>query len=168
MSLLHALGWRAAYRDSIPPDYITREITDDRWTPVFRKNYEEGVYHGILLYDGDQPMCCATYGPARVDSSAGGTICSFSSPDLAHWGELVSLYGRSDGWGRGYGSLVIDEVLRRLQAAGYPGCFLYVLRENDRTRRFYEKHGFTWDGHSFDVALTPDTILTDLRYCKEF
>ena len=28
MSLLHALGWRAAYRDSIPADYMAREITD--------------------------------------------------------------------------------------------------------------------------------------------
>ena len=28
MSLLHALGWRAAYRDSIPADYMSREITD--------------------------------------------------------------------------------------------------------------------------------------------
>lgn len=30
MSLLHALGWRAAYRDSIPASYLAREITDGR------------------------------------------------------------------------------------------------------------------------------------------
>ena len=168
MSLLHALGWRAAYRDSIPADYMSREITDGRWTPVFRQNYQEGVYHGLLLYEGDVPLCCATYGPARVDQSAGGTVCNFSSPDLAAWGELSSLYGRPDRWGRGYGSIVMEEVLRRLGAAGYPGCFLYVLRENDRARRFYEKHGFAWDGHSLEVALSEETRLTDLRYCKTF
>ena len=61
----------------------------------------------------------------------------------------------------------IGHSLRRLEAADYPGCFLYVLRENDRARRFYETHGFTWDGHSLEVALTPDTVLTDLRYCKK-
>ena len=168
MSLLHALGWRAAYRDSIPADYMAREITDERWVPVFRQNYREGVYHGLLLYRGSAPLCCATYGPARVDQSAGDTICDFSSPDLAAWGELVSLYAHPDCWGQAYGSVVIEEVLRRLSAAGYPGCFLYVLRENDRARRFYEKQGFTWDGHSLEVTLTPDTILTDLRYCKAF
>lgn len=168
MSLLHALGWRAAYRDSVPADYMTREITDGRWVPVFRQNYEEGVYHGLLLYSGDTPLCCATFGPARVDQSAGDTVCKFSSPDLAAWGELVSLYARPGCWGQGYGSIVIEEVLRRLQTAGYPGCFLYVLRENDRARCFYEKHGFVWDGHSLKVALTPNAVLTDLRYCKEF
>ena len=168
MSLLHALGWRAAYRDSIPADYMSREITDCRWVPVFRQNYEEGVYHGLLLYSGDFPLCCATYGPARLDSSAGDTICSFSSPDLAAWGELVSLYCHPDRWGQGYGSLAIEEVLNRMKSTGYPGCFLYVLRENDRARRFYEKHGFSWDGHSTEVSLTPDCVLTDLRYCKIF
>lgn len=168
MSLLHALGWRTAYRDSIPAEYLAREITDSRWVPVFRKNYQEGVYHGLLLYDGDAPLCCATYGPARVDAAAGDTVCTFHSPDLASWGELVSLYGHPDHWGQGYGSMVMEEVLRRLKQAGYPGCFLYVLRENDRARRFYEKHGFDWDEHSLEVTLTADTVLTDLRYCKEF
>lgn len=168
MSLLHALGWRTAYRDSIPADYMAREITDGRWVPVFRQNHEEGIYHGLLLYDGDLPLCCATYGPARVDTAAGDTICSFSSPDLAAWGELVSLYTRPDRWGQGYGSVVMAEVLRRLSAAGYPGCFLYVLRENGRARRFYEKHGFAWDGRSLEVALEENTVLTDLRYCRKF
>lgn len=168
MSLLHALGWRSAYRDSIPADYLAREITDERWVSVFRQNHAEGRYHGLLLYDGDAPLCCAVYGPARVDQSAGNTVCSFSSPDLAAWGELVSLYAHPDRWGQGYGSMVMEEILKRMRTAGSPGCFLYVLRENDRARRFYEKHGFTWDGHSTDVALTSDTVLTDLRYCKGF
>ncbi|RKI64745.1 GNAT family N-acetyltransferase [bacterium 1xD42-67] len=168
MSLLHALGWRAAYQDSIPSAHMAREITDDRWVPVFRQNYQEDVYHGLLLYDREQPLCCATYGPARVDQSAGDTICGFRSPDLADWGELVSLYTHPDYWGRGHGSVVIEEVLHRLDAAGYPGCFLYVLRENDRARRFYEKHGFTWDGHNLEIALTTDTLLTDLRFRKRF
>lgn len=167
MSLLHALGWRTAYRDSIPAGYMAQEITDSRWTAVFRKNYEEGIYHGLLLYDGDRPLCCATYGPARVDTAAGGTICTFSSPDLGHWGELVSLYGHPDHWGKGYGSIVMEEVFRRLEEAGYPGCFLYVLQENDRARRFYEKHGFSWDGHSLGVSLMPEITLIDLRYCKK-
>lgn len=167
MSLLHALGWRTAYRDSIPVDYMAREITDDRWTAVFQKNYEEGIYHGLVLYAGDCPLCCATYGPARVDTSAGDTICTFNSPDLASWGELISLYGHPDHWGKGYGSIIMEEVLIRLVTAGYPGCFLYVLKENDRARRFYEKHGFTWDGHSLEVKLAPKTVLTDLRYRKE-
>lgn len=168
MSLLHALGWRTAYRDCIPSDYLSREITDDRWVTVFRQNHEEGRYQGLLLYAGKFPLCCATYGPARVDASAGNTICTFSSPDLAYWGELVSLYGHPDHWGKGYGSLVMDAVLARLKASGYPGCLLYVLQENDRARRFYEKHGFSWDGHSLEVVLLAGTTLTDLRYCKNF
>jgi len=103
-----------------------------------------------------------------VDQSAGDTICDFSSPDLAAWGELVSLYSHPDHWGEGCASIVTEEILRRFRETGYPGCFLYVLQENDRARRFYEKHGFAWDGHSLEVTLTQDTVLTDLRYCRKF
>lgn len=169
MSLLHALGWRAAYRNMIPADYLAREITDRRWVPVFQKNYADGRCYGLVLYQGDIPVCCATYGPARVEAEDnGGTICTFSSPDLAQYGELVSLYGHPEYWGEGYGSMVMEEILRRFQAQGCPGCFLYVLRENNRARRFYQKHGFSWDGHSVEVPLTSDTRLTDLRYVRNF
>ena len=71
-------------------------------------------------------------------------------------------------WGEGCASIVTEEILRRFRETGYPGCFLYVLQENDRARRFYEKHGFAWDGHSLEVTLTQDTVLTDLRYCRKF
>ena len=60
-------------------------------------------------------------GPARVDQSAGDTICAFSSPGLADWGELVSLYSHPDHWGEGCGSIVIEEILQRFRETGYPG-----------------------------------------------
>lgn len=85
----------------------------------------------------------------------------------AAWGELVSLYSHPDHWGQGYSSAVMEEVLHRMIVSGYPGCFLYVLLENYHARQFYEKHGFSWDGHSMDVPLTQNIVLTDLCYCKE-
>ena len=169
MSLLHALGWRTAYRDFIPEDYMRREITDGRWTPVFRENDQTGRYHGLVLYRGARPVCCATYGPARTGSfSAGETVCDLWSPDLADWGELVSLYCHPEERGKGYGSLVLREVLERLSGAGRPGCLLFVLRENEGARRFYARHGFAWDGTQVDVPIPPDTVLTDLRYTRKF
>ncbi len=79
MSLLHALGWRTAYRDSIPAGYLDREITDDRWVPVFRQNYKEGVYHGLLLYDGDRPLCWPPTAPPGWISPP-GTPSAISAP----------------------------------------------------------------------------------------
>ena len=160
MSLLHALGWRTAYRGFIPKDYLDREIRDDRWVPFFHDYCGGGRYQGLILYDGGQPLCRGVYGPARRELQPPG------APDLSQWGELVSLYAHPEHWRCGYGSLLLGEILLRLKKAGYPGCFLYVLRENTRARRFYEKHGFTWDGCSIEDTLPPGTVLTDLRYRK--
>ena len=54
MSLIHALGWRDTYRGYVPDDYMAREITDDRWVPYFREDYQTGRCRGLLLYrDGE-------------------------------------------------------------------------------------------------------------------
>ena len=36
MSLIHALGWRDTYKGYVPDEYMSREITDDRWVRFFR------------------------------------------------------------------------------------------------------------------------------------
>ena len=61
MSLLHALGWRAAYHGLIPKDYLDREILDDRWVPFFHDNCGTGKLQGLILYNGEHPLCCGVY-----------------------------------------------------------------------------------------------------------
>ena len=57
MSLIHALGWRDTYVNAVPADYMAREITDDRWVEIFRRNYEtQSGVRGLLLYRGDEPV----------------------------------------------------------------------------------------------------------------
>ena len=67
---------------------------------------------------------------------------------------------------RGYGTKLMEEVLRRLSGQGYLPVFLFVLRENENARRFYEKMGFAWDGTHEDIPFPPDTICVDLRYTR--
>jgi ribosomal protein S18 acetylase RimI-like enzyme len=55
----------------------------------------------------------------------------------------------------GVGSLLMDEVERRLKAKGCLKCYLMVTAENDNAMRFYE--GCGWE--------RMDAIYT---YCKEF
>lgn len=167
MSLIHALGWRAAYPDAVPADFMAREITDDRWVEQFRENYKTGRAHGLLLYANDRPVCCATYGPARTDAGLqAGTACAFHNEGYEGWGEVISFYTHPEETGKGYGALIMEEVLRRLKADGFPSCYVYVLRENEGARRFYARHGFAWDGTHEDIPFPPDTICVDLRYTR--
>lgn len=167
MSLIHALGWRDTYADALPAEFMDREITDDRWVEVFRRNYEEGIYQGILLYRGDVPVACINFGPARLENYSPGTICTFDNRAYEGWGEITSFYTHPQERGKGYGRLLFDEACRRLKAVGYPSAFVFVLRENEKARRFYAAHGFAWDGTHADIPFPPDTVCVDLRYCRK-
>ena len=167
LSLIHALGWRTTYAGAIPADFMAREITDDRWVPTFRENLKTNRNQLLLLYDEDIPVCCATFGPARIDAGLqAGTVCKFNSRGYEGWGEIISFYTHPDHKRKGYGTKLMEEVLRRLSGQGYLQVFLFVLRENENARRFYEKMGFAWDGTLEDIPFPPDTICVDLRYTR--
>lgn len=167
MSLIHALGWRDTYADAVPADYMAREITDDRWVEVFRQNYltQNGV-HGLLLYRGGTPVSCINYCRARVSNYNVGDICTFDNSAYADWGEIASFYTHPAERGKGYGSLLFEEALKRLKADGFQNAFVFVLRENEKARRFYASHGFAWDGTSTEIPFPPK-VCVDLRYVKK-
>lgn len=168
MSLIHALGWRDTYVDAVPADYMAREITDGRWVEAFRSNYETpGGIRGLLLYRGGTPVSCVNYGPARVTNYNVGDICTFDNAAYADWGEIASFYTHPAERGHGYGGLLFEEALRRLKQEGLENAFVFVLRENEKARRFYAAHGFTWDGTHADIPFPHNTVCVDLRYVKK-
>ena len=166
LSRIHALSWRAAYRGVIPQAYLDREITEDRWVPFFREGFRTGAHQGLLLLADGEPVCGGSCGPARLDAGRDGSLCAFDNRAFAGWGEIVSLYTLPGETGKGYGGRLLEEMVRRLAGLGCPGCLLYVLEENPGARRFYERHGFAWDGARVEVPLPPDTVCTDLRYLR--
>lgn len=166
MSLIHALGWRDTYADAVPAKWMAENITDDRWIPLFRRDFEEKRCHGLLLYRDETPVACLNYGPARTDNYNAGQVCAFPNTDYQDWGEIISFYTHPNERGKGYGGLLIEEAVRRMNKGGYERVFVFVLRENEKARRFYARHGFSWDGTHADIPFPPDTICVDLRYIR--
>lgn len=167
MSLIHALGWRDTYRGYVPDDYMAREITDDRWVPYFREDYQTGRCRGLLLCRDGEPVSCVNYGPARMERYNAGSACTFDARGYEGWGEIISFYTHPAERGKGYGGRLFEEALTRLRTAGHQNAFVLVLRENAKARRFYAAHGFAWDGTHTDIPFPPDAVCVDLRYVKE-
>jgi ribosomal protein S18 acetylase RimI-like enzyme len=168
MSLIHALGWRDTYADALPADYMAREITDDRWIPFFREDYQTGRCHGLLLYRENMPVGCINYGPARTENYNAGQSegSQFHSEAYRGWGEIISFYVHPEARSLGYGGLLLEEACRRLKASGFANVYVLVLRENEGARRFYARHGFSWDGTHEEIPFPHDTVCIDLRYCR--
>lgn len=74
--------------------------------------------------------------------------------------EIIAIHSLPESRGTGLGRAMLEEALRQI---GDRPVFLWAFKENVRARRFYEKHGFHWDGtervSEFDGAL-------EVRYVK--
>lgn len=71
---------------------------------------------------------------------------SFSKSRFAQfsdWGEIISIYLLPNYMGRGYGKALLEAAVAELKTMDYKNVFLWVLEENSRARKFYEKMGFT-------------------------
>ncbi|MDJ1132705.1 GNAT family N-acetyltransferase [Streptomyces iconiensis] len=80
-------------------------------------------------------------------------------------GELYALYVRPDRIGTGTGRALMEAALVVAERRGHPRLTLWVLGDNHRARRFYEKAGFAPDGvtHTFVIA---GASLPDVRYAR--
>jgi diamine N-acetyltransferase len=81
----------------------------------------------------------------------------------ADW--LDGLYVVPGHWGRGVGAELHDHVLDRLRERGSPQCHLWVLEENHRARRFYERRGWRPNGTTRVVPFPPNPL--DVGYTIE-
>ena len=74
--------------------------------------------------------------------------------------EIIAIHSLPESWGTGLGRAMLTEMLK--QIGGRP-VFLWAFKENSRARRFYEKHGFRWDG-SERVSQFDDAM--EVRYVR--
>ena len=79
--------------------------------------------------------------------------------------ELYALYVRPAWWSTGTGRALTDRVLARSVAAGYSSVTLWVLRDNRRARRFYERAGFAPDGATNVLTGLGDVL--EVRYRQQ-
>ena len=74
--------------------------------------------------------------------------------------EIVAIHSLPESWGTGLGRALLIEAFKQI---GDRRVYLWAFQENARARRFYEKHGFHWDGaervSEFDGAV-------ELRYVR--
>lgn len=77
-------------------------------------------------------------------------------------GWLNGLYVRPEAWGTGVAARLHE---RALEALGPGTARLWVLEENHRARRFYERRGWRPDGTTRDVPYPPYPL--DLGYSLE-
>jgi ribosomal protein S18 acetylase RimI-like enzyme len=150
---IHVAAWRAAYRGMMPDAYLASlSVTErvERWTNALSGPGPAKV--AVAVLDGRIAGFCS-FGPTRDTDDV----------DVA---EIYSLNIFPPVWGRGAGRLLCEHALREAAAREHAAVTLWVLKENERARRFYERLGYAADGaEKTDTALI-GSPLNDVRYRK--
>lgn len=140
---VHWKSWHEAFPGMVSRrflDGLTLEKCTD-W--AFR--FSEGIW---VAKDGDRVV---------------GFICVGDRGEEAPGvGEVFALYVLSEYYGTGVAQELMQVGLRQL--AGYSAQCLWVLKENRRAIRFYEKCGFRFDGAE---EVSPRTGAVDCRMVRE-
>lgn len=83
---------------------------------------------------------------AESDGQVVGLVSTFVRPSLYHAAPAVladDLIVSADFRGQGIGGALLDEVLRRAEAAGCAEVSVAVMPDNAGALRFYRSHGLT-------------------------
>jgi ribosomal protein S18 acetylase RimI-like enzyme len=78
-------------------------------------------------------------------------------------GQLFAIYVEPEVFGDGVGYALAAAAANELRARGYARAILWVLEQNARARRFYERQGWRADGTTH-IDTRPDHVRHELRY----
>lgn len=147
-------GWRAAYAGMIPQGYLdAMDVAEDTERRRAYLTADGGPLNLVAQTPDSAVTGWACYGPCRDEGARPGS------------GELYALYVHPARIGTGTGRALLTEVNSRASAEGFGEMALWVLKENVRARRFYERVGFRPDGkeESFEAG---GTLVPEVRYVR--
>ena len=119
-----SVSFHSAFSEFISQETLNECAREENCVTLLENLYREGRLHFLI---GGQ--CGMLVWQAWEDSA-----------------EIAAIHSLPESWGTGLGHDMLTEALDQIRATGKPEVFLWAFKENRRARRFYEKHGFRWDG----------------------
>ena len=157
--------WFAAYTGIIPDEIIDRVTAPDDGARV-RQSFRTRPWQRMIVASPDDEqdgiVGYAAFGPETDVLGAPWPHPLSLDGEERRVAELYALYVRPAWWSTGTGRALTERVLARSARAGYSSITLWVLRDNRRARRFYERAGFAPDGATNELTRLGGVI--ELRY----
>lgn len=120
-------SWEQAYQNIVPKGIPLRAVKAR--IAIWQERIEEDPCHTLLAeHDG---------------ALVGFLYWNQEKPGSAH---LRSLYLHPLFWRQGIGSQLLQQAEQDMRRAGFSRLGLWVLQGNVRAERFYQHHGFRYDG----------------------
>lgn len=129
LAYIQTESWKAAFADIIDGELLASLTDKRRATDMYRRLLASGKGNGYILFRDGLAHCIAWWDMTREKNMPG-------------YAELICIHSLREHWHEGFGSRMMETVLRDAKAAGYGSIMLWVFENNTHAIRFYEKHGF--------------------------
>lgn len=169
----HVEGWRVAYRGVVTDDFLDHPDFFD----IRRRGWERRLRDGPPpTGDVDNKIFVVLVGGAVVGFGHVGREAQPPSGG-AERGEIYGFYVHPDHWGTGVADTLMDTCLDELRSR-FGRAVLWTLRDNPRSRGFYERHGWscgsgddvlidTWEGPVMAGLPPLDAPLHNIQYRRD-
>ncbi|TDD46299.1 GNAT family N-acetyltransferase [Nonomuraea terrae] len=140
-------SWRVAYRGVLPDTYLDGLEVRPQLVQARAEALADGRLTGAVAVRDGSVRGFTLYGPSR-DADIPGM-------------EVYAIYVLPDDFSTGMGRALMTATTQAMAASGGTETGLWVLADNPRARRFYERFGFTPSGRTKQVE---DPPLEEVHY----
>ena len=129
IALVHVSTWQEAYRGVVLQPYLDQLSVDARqaaWVEIF----EKGGSELSVAEDSGEILGFISYGKSRDKDASENT------------GEVYAIYVAPPHWSTGIGCELLQHSWQDLNDREFAHATVWVLAENTRAIRFYERAGF--------------------------
>ena len=152
IALINSTSFQQAFQGIIPDDFLKERFSYEKLKDRLYKESNEGTATSCIMYKDSIPVGMLTF--AKDDHK------ERDNSEIDIW----RIYLLPEYWGQNLGIELIQWSIEELKGKGYKKVALWVVEENVRARKFYEKVGFNHEGEM--RIINPGREMTEYRYIK--
>jgi ribosomal protein S18 acetylase RimI-like enzyme len=148
LAYIQTESWKIAFQQILSKEALDKYTDINKATDMYKNLLNNDAGNGLILSVDEKPHCIAYWDKTREEGM----------PDYA---ELICIHSLQNNWGKGYGSMMMDYVIKEIKEAAFDKVMLWVFEDNTRARKFYENHGFVLTEKTKKFS---DSV--EVMYCK--
>ena len=149
---IHSESLQVAFKDIIPDYVLKDDFSVKRRTERFIMELSENSPKTAMVFEGNEPAGLISFGK-----------CRYGNNDKS-WIEIWRVYLTPEFWGTGMAKELMEWGINEILKENFSNIELWVLEENTRAKKFYEKIGFKHDNTVQIINMGKE--LKELRYIK--
>ena len=124
---VHVASWQSTYRGMLPDEFLA-SLSESGYAERWKRVIGEGTSKVYVAEDGGEVVGFASGGRERAG-------------EKGYVGELYAIYVIDAAQRRGFGRELVQASVAGLRELGLDDMIIWVLRDNQPARRFYERLG---------------------------